>query len=178
MALVVRAQSGDPLKMVPIIRDQLAAIDSNQPIHSFIPAEASVSELAASQRFTTFLLAGFAVLAALLAAIGIYGVMSYSVSQRMREIGVRMALGAQPGKVMRMVMKRGLSLAGTGVAIGLFGAYSLTGLISGLLFGVEATDPTTLAAITVLLLIVAVIACLIPARRATRVDPIKALRIE
>jgi putative ABC transport system permease protein len=178
MSLVVRAQSGDPMKTAPDIRNVLAAIDTNQPIHSFKPLEATVSELVAPQRFTTTLLAGFAMLAALLAAIGIYGVMSYSVTQRTREIGVRMALGAQPGNVMRIVMKRGMILAGAGVLIGLFGAYALTGLITKMLFGVEPTDPATLAAITVLLVAVALVACLIPARRATRVDPIKALRIE
>ena len=178
MSLVVRAQSGDPMKLAAPIRAELAAIDKYQPIHSFKPLEATVSELVAPQRFTTMLLAGFAALAAGLAAIGIYGVMSYAVTQRTREIGIRMALGAQARDVMKVVMRQGVILIVAGVAIGLAASFALTRLIADLLFGVEATDPATLIAITLLLVVVALVACFIPARRATKVDPIVALRNE
>jgi putative ABC transport system permease protein len=176
MSLRVRAQSGDPMNLAATIRAELAAIDKNQPIHSFKPLEAQVSKLMAPQRFTTALMAGFAALAALLAAIGIYGVMSHAVAERTREIGVRMALGAQAGNVMRMVLRHGMALAVAGVTIGLAASFALTRVISDLLFGVQPTDPTTLVAITLLLLTVALISCLIPARRATKVDPLVALR--
>ena len=178
MSLRVRAQSGDPMTLAAPIRAELAAIDKNQPIHSFEALEKQVSELIAPQRFTTALMAGFAALAALLAAIGIYGVMSYAVAERTREIGVRMALGAPTGNVMRMVLKHGMALAGAGAMIGLAASFALTSVISGLLFGVQATDPATLVAITLLLLLVAMVSCLIPARRATKVDPLVALRHE
>jgi len=178
MSLVVRAQSDDPMKLAAPIRAGLAAIDRNQPIHSFKALEAQVSELIAPQRFTTALLAGFAALAALLAAVGIYGVMSYVVAQRTREIGIRMALGARGRNVMNMVMRQGMILAVAGVTIGLAASLALTRLMSGLLFGVEATDAATLVAITLLLASVALAACFIPARRATRVDPVTALRAE
>jgi putative ABC transport system permease protein len=178
MSLRIRAQSGDPMKLAAPIRAELAAMDKNQPIHSFMALEERVSEMIAPQRFTTTLMAGFAALAALLGAIGIYGVMSYMVAERTREIGVRMALGAQTGNVMRMVLRHGMVLAVAGVAIGLAASFALARVISGLLFGVKATDPATLVAITLLLLAVALVSCLIPARRATKVDPLVALRHE
>jgi putative ABC transport system permease protein len=178
MSLRVRAQSGDPMKLAAPIRAELAAIDKNQPIHSFKALEAQVSEQIAPQRFTTALMAGFAALAAVLAAIGIYGVMSYTVAERTREIGVRMALGAQTGSVMIMVLRRGMALAVAGAMIGLGASFALTRLMSDLLFGVEATDPLTLVAITLLLLTVALVSCFIPAQRATKVDPLVALRHE
>jgi putative ABC transport system permease protein len=178
MSLRVRAQSGDQMKLVAPIRAELASIDKNQPIHSFKALEAQVSEQIATPRFTAALMAGFAALAALLAAIGIYGVMSYTVAERTREIGVRLALGAQTGNVMRLVLRRGMALAVTGAMIGLVASFALPRLMSGLPFGVEATDPTTLVAITLLLLAVALVSCLIPARRATKVDPLVALRHE
>jgi putative ABC transport system permease protein len=178
MSLVVRSQTGDPMKLAAPIRAELAAIDKNQPIHSFKALEERVSKMIAPQRFTTTLMSGFAALAALLGAIGIYGVMSHSVAERTREIGVRMALGAQTGNVMKMVLKRGMTLAGAGVTIGLAASFALTRAMSGLLFGVEATDPATLIATTLLLLAVATISCLIPARRATKIDPLLALKHE
>src|SRR5215468_6081682 len=178
MSLRVSAQSGDPMNLAAPIRAELAAIDKNQPIHSFKPLEEQVSELIAPQRFTTALMAGFAALAALLAAIGIYGVMSYTVAERTREIGVRITLGAQTGNVMRMVLRRGMVLAVAGAMIGLAVSFGLARMISGLLFGVQPTDPPTLVAITLLLLAVALVSCLIPAQRATKVDPLDALRHE
>ncbi|MGA9770974.1 MAG: ABC transporter permease [Blastocatellia bacterium] len=178
MSLVVRAGSGDPISLSAPIRAELAAIDKNQPIHSFRALEEKVAYMVAPQRFTTTLLTGFAALAALLAAIGIYGVVSYSVTQRTREIGVRMALGAQAGDVVKTVMRQAVILVLAGVITGLAVSFALTRLISNLLFGVEATDPATIAAITLLLIGVALVACFIPARRATKVDPIVALRCE
>jgi putative ABC transport system permease protein len=178
MSLVARAQSGDPMRLAEPIRAELAAIDKYQPIHSFKPLEVTVSELVAPQRFTTMLLSGFAALAAGLAAIGIYGVMSYAVTQRTREIGVRMALGAQARDVLKVIMMQGVILVAVGVTIGLVASFALTRLISNLLFGVEATDPATLIAITLLLVVVALVASYIPARRATKVDPMVALHYE
>jgi putative ABC transport system permease protein len=178
MSLVVRGQSGDPMKLAGPIRAELAAIDKNQPIHSFKTLEATVSELVAPQWFTTVLLGGFAALAALLSAVGIYGVMSYAVTQRTREIGVRMALGAQRRDVLKVVMTRGLILVGSGVMLGLAASFALTRLIADLLFGVQPTDKTTLGAVTLLLLAVALLACFFPALRATKVDPLVALRYE
>ena len=178
MSLVVRSQSGDPLRFTGPIRSELAAIDKNQPIHSFKTLEATVSELVAPQRFTTVLLAGFAALAALLAAVGIYGVMSYAVTQRTREIGVRMALGAQPKDVLKVLMTHGFMLVSVGVGLGLAASFALTRLMADLLFGVEPTDKATLGAMTLLLVAVALVACFVPARRAMKVDPLVALRYE
>jgi len=178
MSLVVRSQSGDPLRFTGPIRSELAAIDKNQPIHSFKTLEATVSELVAPQRFTTILLAGFAALAALLAAVGIYGVMSYAVTQRTREIGVRMALGAQPKDVLKVLMTHGFMLVSVGVGLGLAASFALTRLMTDLLFGVEPTDKATLGAMTLLLVAVALVACFVPARRAMKVDPLVALRYE
>ena len=178
MSLVVRAPSGDPEKLRAPIRAELAAIDKNQSVHSFKTLEAKVGELFAPQRFTTMLLAAFAALAALLAALGIYGVMSYAVTQRTREIGVRMALGAQQRDVLRVLMTKGLILVLAGVSLGLGASFLLTRLMTKLLFGIEPTDKPTFVAVTLVLMVVALLACFIPARRAMKVDPLVALRYE
>jgi putative ABC transport system permease protein len=134
-----------------------------------------MEESVAQPRFRTFLIAAFSVVAMLLAAIGIYGVIAYSVAQRTQEIGIRMALGAQKGDVLRMVVRQGMTLALVGIGLGVAGALGLTRLIANLLFGVDAADPLTFAAIALLLGFVALLACYLPARRAAKLDPVIAL---
>jgi len=137
-----------------------------------------LSDSLAQRRFTMLLLCVFAVVATLIASAGVYGVMAYSVTSRAREIGVRLALGAQRGDVLRMVLKQGIKLTSAGVTIGLLASLALTRLIKGLLFGVGATDPLTFALAALSLLFVAFLACWMPARRAAKVDPMIALRYE
>jgi putative ABC transport system permease protein len=140
--------------------------------------EKTIGESLGTQRLSMTLLAVLASLALILAAVSIYGVMSYTVSQRTHEIGIRLAIGAQPRDVFRLVLGHGMTLTLIGVVVGLMGAFGLTRLMTGMLFGVAPTDPATFAVIAVLLIGVALVACYLPGRRATRVDPLVALRYE
>jgi putative ABC transport system permease protein len=167
-----------PEQLIASVRRQAQAVDPNQPIDGIRTLEQLRAESIAPERLNLTLLGVFAAIALVLALVGIYGVISWSVTQQTREIGVRMALGAQTGAVMRLVVGRGMKLVGVGVALGLAGALLLTRLMAALLFGVGATDPVTFVFITLLLAGVALLACLIPARRATKVDPMVVLRSE
>jgi putative ABC transport system permease protein len=175
--LVVRTH-GDPLSIVGAVRKEVQAIDPDQPIAAVKPMTEWVESSVAVPRYRTTLLALFAALAMVLAATGIYGVMSYSVAQRTHEIGVRMALGARRADVLKLVVRQGMLLTIAGVIVGLGGAFALTRVMSSLLFGVGTKDPITFAIVAVLLIAVAFIACFVPARRATKVDPLVALRYE
>jgi len=177
MNLVVRTQN-DPLSIVGAVRQQVQALDRDQPISAVKRMSDWVDSSVSSQRYSTTLLAAFAVLAMILAATGIYGVMSYTAAQRTHEIGVRMALGARRFDVLKLVVRQGMLLTLVGVILGLTGAFALTRVMQSLLFGVTAKDPFTFAVVAALLSAVAFIACLVPALRATRVDPLIALRYE
>jgi putative ABC transport system permease protein len=175
--LVIRTQ-GDPLSLVGGVRKEVNALDPDQPIAAIRPMTEWVAMSAAGARYRTTLLGLFALLAMILAATGIYGVMSYSVAQRTQEIGVRMALGARPLDVLKLVVRQGMMLALIGAIVGLAGALALTRVMSSLLFGVTERDPITFVAVAALLIVVAFISCFVPAHRATRVDPLMALRCE
>jgi putative ABC transport system permease protein len=177
MDLVVRT-TGDPLSMAPTLRQRVWAGDRNLAIANLGTMKDLVSSSITQQKFILTLLAGFAALALLLAAVGIYGVMSYAVTQRTHEIGIRMALGARIGDVLRLVLQQGLVLTLIGVAIGIALAFALTRLMRSLLFDVTPTDAMTFVMVGAALVLVALIACLVPARRATKVDPLIALRYE
>ena len=177
MTLVIRT-SGDPAAMAPAVRDEVRAIDPDQPVSDVRTMNQVMADTLGRARFITLLIGLFAALATLLAAVGLFGVMNYSVTLRTREIGIRIALGAQPGRVRLLILRQGLLLTLIGIGIGLGGALALTRVLSGLLFGVGTTDLETFAAIVLLLAVVSGIACYIPAWRATRVDPLIALRYE
>lgn len=177
MNLVVRS-AVDPSSLTASIRAAVATIDNYQPIFAVHTMQELVDDSISTRRLTLVLLGIFSVLALVLAAIGIYGVMAYSVALRTQEIGIRMALGAQRQDVLRLVLGQGARIAFFGVAIGLAAAAALARLLSSLLFAVGASDPLTFAAVAVVLIAVALLACYIPARRALRVDPIIALRYE
>jgi putative ABC transport system permease protein len=175
--LVVKTE-GDPLALAGTVRKTVWEVDGDQPVSNVSTMEGVLSESIARQRFSTLLFGIFAGVALVLAAVGIYGVMSYSMAQRTREIGIRMALGAQRRDVLKLAVGQGLRLVAVGVAVGLAGALALSRVMTSLLYGVSATDPATLATISLVLVAVALLASYIPARRATKVDPLIALRYE
>ena len=177
MWMMVRTK-GDPSAHASVARQAVRDIDSSLPAFSMTPLSTVVSDSVAQRRFSMLLLGLFAVVALFLAAVGLYGVVAYSVSQRTQEIGLRMAIGAQPGDVLRMVVGGGMKLAAVGVVIGIVAALGLANLVASMLYGVTPFDPTSYAATAVILLAVAALACWIPARRAMRVDPLTALRQE
>jgi len=176
--LTVRTQLPDPMTLAPAIRDVLARLDPNVPAYDVQSFEMVVSRSLWRQRLQGQVLGTFAGLALLLAAVGIYGVISYAVAQRTRELGVRMALGATRAQVMSLVLSQGAILAAAGVAIGVVGALALSRILASLLVGVSATDPTTFVGVPLVIALVAIVASLLPARRATRVDPVVAMRTE
>ncbi|HEU4930424.1 MAG TPA: ABC transporter permease [Pyrinomonadaceae bacterium] len=177
MVTVVKT-AGEPRSLISAATKEVAAMDQDVPLFGVKTMDEYLSASVAAPRFSTTLLSIFAGVALVLTIVGLYGVMSYSVAQRTNEIGIRMALGAQSRDVLLMIVKQGSVLIALGLTIGLVGAYALTRLISSLLFGVTAKDPFTFAAVAVLLAIVALLACYIPALRATKVDPMDALRCE
>jgi putative ABC transport system permease protein len=177
MSILVRTQS-DPRTLVGAVRQTVWSIDPDQPITNVNTLETIVANSVAQPRLNMMLMGLFGALALILAAVGIYGLLSYAVTQRTQEMGIRMALGAGSIDVLRLVLKQGMLLALVGEGIGLAGAFALTRLIRGLLFGVTPTDIPTFVAVAVVLNIVALLACFVPARRATKVDPLVALRYE
>lgn len=164
--------------MVAGIRRVVNTMDPVLPVFAVRDMNAVLSATVAPRRFNMLLLAAFAILALLLAAVGIYGVMSYAVNQYKHEIGIRMALGAQAAGVVRMVLRQGMTLALAGILIGVAAAFALTRVMKSLLFEIQPTDPLTFSAVSILLAAIAFAATYIPARRATRIDPIEALRYE
>jgi len=177
MRVVVRATT-DPLSLVSAVRAEIQSIDSEEGPTRIATMNQLISESLAQPRFNTFLIGLFAALAFILAAIGIYGVISYDVSQRTGEIGIRMALGAQARDIVKLILRQGALLTLGGLGLGIAGAFALTRFLAGLLFEVTPTDPATYVTVSVLLTVVAIAACLIPSRRATKIDPLVALRYE
>ena len=177
MTVIVKG-NGDPQQLIAGARAQVSALDSDQPIYNIRTMDEIRGESVAPQRLNLMLLSIFAGIAFVLAIVGIYGVMSYAVTQRTHEIGIRMAIGAQPRDVFRMILRQGMLLTIIGIGAGLAGAFGLTRLMATMLFGVRPTDPVTFAGVALLLTAVALVACYIPGRRATKVDPVNSLRYE
>jgi putative ABC transport system permease protein len=177
MNVVVRT-SVDPKSTLPAIQAAIREVDKDQPVYQIRTIDELIGDTVGTRRFALIILILFAVLALVLAVSGLYGVISYSVTQRTQEIGIRMALGARATDVLRLVLVQFMRLTIVGVALGLVAAYALTRLMTSLLFGVTATDVTTFVLVPISLALVALVACFIPARRATRVDPLVALRYE
>jgi putative ABC transport system permease protein len=175
---VIVRTAGDPLSVAAVVRREIGAIDGDLPVTDIRTMEDVVAESARSRRWTMALLGGFAGLALVLALVGIYGVISWSVAQRTREIGIRMALGAQTGQVLRMVVRYALKLSAIGVAIGVGGALALRHVLASFVFETSTADPLTYIAIVMLMLAAALLAGYVPARRASRADPLLALRWE
>jgi len=174
---VVRSSS-QPAGVVSAVTGAVHQVDPEIPIVDVLTMEDLISNSLSQQHMTMLLLAAFAGLALVLASVGIYSVLSYAVRRRLREIGIRMALGAQARDVLRMILGYGAKLAAIGVGIGALSAFGLTRLMTSQLFGITATDPVTFATVALLLVLIALAACYLPARRATKVDPMVALRYE
>lgn len=177
IAIYVRV-AGDPLAFVAPVQDAVHSLDAELPLFDLATLDSRIELNTTTQRIASVFVGGFGILALILAGIGIYGVLAYTTRQRTHEIGIRMALGAEPGDVLRLVLRQGLTLAALGLAFGLAASFALTRILSSELFGVSATDPLTFTAVALILLLVAFLACFIPARRAMRTDPMVALRYE
>jgi putative ABC transport system permease protein len=175
---LIARTDGDPASLSSALRAAVRAADPELPLYSISTMNELVAERTAQRRLAVLLISVFAALALTLSAVGIYGVMSYTVTQRTQEIGVRMALGAAHTDILRMVFRSGTALALLGIVIGLLFAFGLARLMTALLFETSAADPPTFSVVPILLMAVALLACYLPARRATRVDPLSALRYE
>jgi putative ABC transport system permease protein len=175
---IILRTTGDPLALAGAVRAAVAGVRSDVPVYDLMTMEQRIANSTSRNKFNTLLLLAFSVLALVLAAVGLYGVVAYSVTQRTREIGIRIALGARTGDVLRLIVRQGMRLVLAGTLIGLAGALALTRLLRSLLFSVSSADPLTFAIIPVLLVAVALLACWLPARRAAKVDPVEALRFE
>jgi putative ABC transport system permease protein len=178
MTLVVRTNSSDPAGLSASLRSAVQQVDADQPVFDIQTMDQILAKSVATRRFNMLLLGIFASVALMLAGVGIFGVMNYSVTQRTHEIGIRMALGAQARDVLKMIVGQGMLLTLIGLGVGVAAALALTRVLSGLLYGVTATDPVTFAGVSLILAAVALAACYIPARRAMKVDPMVALRYE
>lgn len=177
-AFIMTRTEGDPMRLANTIREKVLEVDRDQPVSDVRTMEQVFEATLGQRRLTMLLLGAFAGVALLLATVGIYGSIAYSVAQRTQEVGIRRALGAQQGDILRLILKQGLRLALAGVAAGVGGAFALTRVIRSMLFHVGATDPATFAGIAVLFVTVALVASYLPARRAARVDPMAALRVQ
>ena len=175
---VVVRTTVDPASLTPAVRQIVASMDPEVPVDRVQPMSAYVTDALAQSRLTLVLMAGFGSIALIMAAVGIYGVISYSVSQRTKEIGIRMALGQETSQIRNLVVGQGLRLVAISLGIGLAAAYVLATFVSGLLYGVDPRDPLTFAGMAGFLLVISLVGCLVPARRATAVNPLSALKAE